>query len=149
GAAAGGGYCPMMAGTPAPVRTTINRPTLTVAIASPGPSPTPATTATVPRRSWCQRHRTDPDQKTGPERLANLHHGAWPSPCCWPSATRRPGSPVRSAVLQQHLAEDLAGTARRLGLDAQPVHRPHVTVHVLALVQVQRVGEMLQIDDIG
>ena len=49
----------------------------------------------------------------------------------------------------QSVLEDLGGTVGRLGLDAQPLHRGRVVIDIVALVQVQGAGELLDIDDVG
>ena len=52
------------------------------------------------------------------------------------------------AVVAKDLVENLGRVRRRVGLDAQPLHRGCVVVHVVALVQVEGAGQLLDVDHV-
>src|SRR5215207_731056 len=53
-----------------------------------------------------------------------------------------------STELRDDRGEQVLGLPRRAGRDRQRVHRDHVLVQVLALVQVDRAGQVLDVDDV-
>src|SRR5580700_3423965 len=52
------------------------------------------------------------------------------------------------AGVRQHVAQNVCGALRRLAFHAEPLHDLAVPLHVLALVEVEGAGELLEIDDV-
>ena len=55
----------------------------------------------------------------------------------------------RRSGLGEDLVEHLGGVRHRLGLEAELLHDLEVAVHLDRLVQVERAGQLLDVDDIG
>src|SRR5260370_22478071 len=62
--------------------------------------------------------------------------------------TAQPVDPRLALDLPGDLGEEARSAGRRQGLGAETVHDLHVVVHVVAVVQVQSAGELLDVHDI-